>query len=421
MKTPHTSTSTASRRGPSRRGPSRRGPSRRGGIPPAAPTAWSAALLAALLAGLVACSSDAPDERREAPPPIQVRTATAERAPVVYYDDFPGTVSALEEVQVRPQVAGYITRKHFADGAPVRRGQTLYTIDTRQYRAAVTSADADIAAAEADLALAEKDVSRYRRLAAAEAVAQQTLDQAVARAEARRQALNAARARAEQAATQLDYATVRAPIAGLTGLDAAKEGTQVGPGTPLLTTVSQESPAGVDFGLPQTLIPRLSAAEADPGAFPDSLLRIRLPGGGPYGRYGTVYALDRAVDPATGTLSTRLRFANPEGALRPGMNVRVEVLNPGSGERVTVPATALAEQMGEQYLFVRADTLVLRRKVRAGTRFRDRVVIEEGLDGGEEVLVAGLNRVRDSARVTVVSEGRRERREGAPQRAGEPE
>ena len=370
-------------------------------------------LHAALLCVLAGCSSDAPDEGREAPPPVQVRTAVAERESVVYYDDFPGTVSALEEVEVRPQVAGYITAKHFADGASVREGQRLYTIDTRQYRAAVTSADAEIAAAEADLALAEKDVGRYRRLAAAEAVAQQTLDQAVALAEARRQALNAARARAEQAATQLDYATVRAPISGLTGLDAAKEGTQVGPGTPLLTTVSGESPAGVDFGLPQTLIPRLSRARADPGAFPDSLLRIRLPGGELYEGYGTVYALDRAVDPATGALSTRLRFDNPDGVLRPGMNVRVEVLNPASGERVTVPATALAEQMGERYLFVRADTIALRRKVETGTRFRGRVVIDEGLEGGEEVLVAGLNRVRDSTRVRVVREGEPTRQSAA--------
>lgn len=221
----------------------------------------------------VACGSDGEEQAQQRPPvPVEVEPAREER--VVYYDDFPATVRALNEVEVRPQVAGYITDIHFEEGATVREGQRLYTIDTRQYRAAVSSSQADVAAAEADLALAQKDVERYRRLAAAEAVAQQTLDQAEATLEARRQAVERARAGVAQAQTQLDYATVRAPLSGTTGLAPAKVGTQVVPGSPLLTTISQQAPVGVDLPVPQRMVPRITAAKNDPEA-QQPLRRVR--------------------------------------------------------------------------------------------------------------------------------------------------
>ena len=332
--------------------------------------------------------------------PVQVEVAAARREPVVYYDRFPGTVRPLDEVEVRPQVAGYVTRVHHVEGQPVSAGQRLYTLDTRAYRAAAESAAAEVESARAELALAEKNAARYRRLAEAEAVALQTLDQAETELEAARQAVAGAEARRRRATTDLDYAVVRAPLAGITGLGSAKVGTQVAPGQPVLVTISQRDPVGVDFAAPQELIPRLGRAEAAPGEVPDSLFRLRLPDGTRYAAYGEVYARERAVDAATGTLTTRLRFPNPDGVLVPGMNLEVEVLNPASGESVTVPTTALADQMGERYVFVVADdTLALRRKVTTGITFRDRTVVSEGLDGGEAVAAAGLNRLRDSASV----------------------
>ena len=331
--------------------------------------------------------------------PVQVDTAHVRRGEVVYYDRFPGTVSPLDEVEVRPQVAGYITAVHHTEGHPVRRGQRLYTIDTRQYAAAAESAAAEVESARAQLALSEKDVERYRRLAEAEAIAAQTLDQAETALEASRQALAGAQARERQARTQLDYAVVHAPMSGITGLESAKVGTQVAPGSPVLVTIAKQDPMGVDVAAPQKLIPRLRRAENAPGEQPDSLFRLRLPDGTAYAEYGRVYALQQAVDAATGTLLTRLRFPNPEGILVPGMNLEVEVLNPASGQATSIPTTALADQMGERYVFVVQDTLALRRKVRTGYNFRDRTVITEGLDAGEVVASGGLNKLRDSASV----------------------
>ena len=358
-------------------------------------------------AGLVAvgCGGSGGGSGGEGGPPgggqraVQVRTAPAEREAVVYYDAYPATARPLEEVDVRPQVAGYITAVHHVEGQPVRRGQRLYTIDTRQYAAAAESAAAEVESARAQLALAEKNAARYRRLAEQEAIAQQTVDQAETQLEASRRAVEGAEARRRQAATQLDYAVVSAPISGTTGLGSAKVGTQVSPGQPVLVTIAQLDPMGVDFSVPQELIPHLKRAERAPGDFPDSLFRLRLPNDSLYAEPGKIYALAQSVDAATGTLRARLLFPNPEGLLVPGMNLEVEVLNANSGEVVTVPTTALADQMGERYVYLVRDSLALRQKVTTGYSFRDRTVITEGLDGGETVAAAGLNMLRDSAKV----------------------
>ena len=186
---------------------------------------------------------------------------------------------------------------HFREGERVRRGQRLYTIDTRRYEASVDQAVARISTARARVALAEKDVARYRRLAEAEAIALQTLDQAEAELTVARQELDAAQAARRAAQTELDYATVSAPITGVTGLASAKVGTQVSPGAPVLTTVSQLAPIGVDFALPQNLIARFTALEGRSRAALDSTFRLRLPGDSLYaGGFGRIFALDRAVD-----------------------------------------------------------------------------------------------------------------------------
>lgn len=333
-----------------------------------------------------------------------MRTAPAERESVVYYDAYPATARPLEEVEVRPQVAGYITAVHHVEGQPVRRGQRLYTIDTRQYAAAAESAAAEVESARAQLALAEKDVARYRRLAEEEAIATQTLDQAETQLEAARRAVEGAEARRRQADTQLDYAVVSAPIGGTTGLGSAKVGTQVSPGQPVLVTIAQLDPMGVDFSVPQELIPRLKRVERAPDEYPDSLFRLRLPNDSLYGRPGEIYALAQSVDASTGTLRARLLFPNDEGLLVPGMNLEIEVLNPNSGQVVTVPTTALADQMGERYVYLVRDSMALRQKVTTGYSFRDRTVITEGLDGGETVAAAGLNMLRDSAEVRPVGD-----------------
>lgn len=339
-----------------------------------------------------------PDSRPQA---VTVRVDTAREQLLMYYDQYPGTVVALEQVEVRPQLAGYITKVHFREGEQVRRGQRLYTIDARRYDAEVDQADARISSAQANVNLAEKNVARYRRLAEAEAIAVQTLDRAEAELKVAREDLGSARAGKRSANTQLDYTTITSPITGVTGLASVKVGTQVSPGNPLLTTVSQLEPLGVDFALPQNLIPRLSQLEGKSLAALDSTFRLRLPGGGEdaYSEYGRVYALDGAVDSRTGNLTVRLAFANTQGLLRPGMNVQVEMLHADAGKQILIPRRALGEQMGEQFVFVKRDSVVLRTRVKTGRQLDSNVIITEGLSGGELVVIAGIKGLRDSTRV----------------------
>ena len=332
---------------------------------------------------------------------VAVRVTPVEAKRLVFYESYPGTVSPLERVEVRPQIGGYITERFFQDGDRVTKGQRLYTVDVRQYRADVEEAEAAIEAARADVALAEKNVGRYQRLAAAEAIATQRLDQSVAELETRRQQLNQAQARLNSARTQLDYASIRAPLTGRTELGSAKIGTQVSPGNPVLTVITQEEPIGVDFALPQEDIARLAEFEQMPPGQLDSTFRLRLPDGTLYGTPGRIYATDQTVDPRTGSLTVRLTFSNKLNALRNGMTVSVEMINRQAGEQLVVPAQALAEQMGEFYVYRVQDSMAFRQNVTTGEQVEDERIILDGLEAGALVITEGLKAVSDSSRVRV--------------------
>ncbi len=179
------------------------------------PSRYALLLLPTLLC--FACGGG--EQAGEADPPrdrsVSVRVAESVVEELVYYDEYPGTVTALDEVEVRPQVAGYITGVHFREGDFVRKGQRLFTVDVRRYVAEVEQAQSQVGTARANLELAEKNVARYRRLAEAEAIALQTLDQAEAELTARRRALESAEAGVRSARTQLDYTVIHAPLSGV--------------------------------------------------------------------------------------------------------------------------------------------------------------------------------------------------------------
>ena len=362
-------------------------------------------LLILCLGTLLSCGGDSGSSagQQQGPPPAApVRLAEVTAEDLVFYQSFPGSVSPLERVEVRPQVSGYITKVHFREGEYVRKGQQLYTIDVRRYVADVEQAEANIESVRADVALAEKNVLRYRRLAAAEAIATQTLDQAEATLESRQQALNSAQAALNSAQTQLDYAVIRAPLSGETELGSAKAGTQVSPGNPVLTVITQEEPVGVDFALPQTEIARLARFEEMTLSELDSTFRLRLPDGTLYDHYGEVYASDQAVDQQTGTLRVRLVFKNDRNVLRNGMTVSVELLNRQSGRQLIVPTDALAEQMGEFYVFRVQDSTAYRQGVQTGDQVDGKRIILDGLEAGDRVIVEGLKGVRDSSKVRIM-------------------
>ena len=201
----------------------------------------------------------------------------------------------------------------------------------------------------------------------------------------------------------MDYAYITAPLTGLTGLGSAKVGTQVSPGSPVLTVITKEEPVGVDFALPQDDIPRLARFERmDPSEL-DSTFRLRLPDGSLYGPTGQIYATEQTVDSRTGSLTVRLAFENEQNFLRNGMTVSVEMINRQAGPQLVVPTQALAEQMGEFYVYRVQDSTAFRQNVTTGEQVGDQQIILDGLDAGAVVVTQGLKAIRDSSRVRIQS------------------
>ena len=192
------------------------------------------------------------DTATAGPSPVDVKVVVVATAPTEIYRDLVGEVRGSKEVEIRARVNGILTRKHFADGAMVDEGQLLYTIDAREYRAQVATADANLASAEANLARARQDVERYEPLLAENAISQQVYDNAVAAAKEAEAQVGASRAAITEARLGVEYAEVRAPMTGKMGASQVFEGALITAGQTLLATISDDDPAWVNFSLSES-------------------------------------------------------------------------------------------------------------------------------------------------------------------------
>lgn len=354
---------------------------------------------AASILGLSACSGPA---KKTAPvmPPTPVNVTEAAVSPAVYYDKYPATVVAINQVELRSQVAGFITGIFFKEGEIVQKGKTLYEIDRRKYEAAVLSAQANVASAHASFERAKKDDDRYQRLADQDAVARQILDNARATLETSRSQLAAAEANLAAVRTDLDYSLIKAPFTGRIGISQVKLGAQVSPGTTLLNTISSENPIAVDFVVTENDIPRFAAMQGK-GNGNDSTFRLQLSDGTAYVHAGKILAIDRGVDNQTGTIRVRIEFNNPDDKLKDGMSCVLRVLNDQSGERLVIPYKAVTEQMGEYFVFVAKDSVAAQQKVHLGPRLGDKIVIMDGVQAGDKVIIEGFQRLRDGGKIQI--------------------
>jgi membrane fusion protein, multidrug efflux system len=336
-------------------------------------------------------------------PPTKVSVVPAAFGTAIYYDKYPATVISLSQVELRAQVAGYITGIFFKEGDIVQKGKPLYEIDRRKYEAAFAQAQASVASAKANFVKAQKDADRYHRLAEQDAIARQTLDNADAALETNRAQVAAAEASLQSARTDLDYSVIKAPFTGRIGLSQVKLGAQVSPGTTLLNTMSSEDPIGVDIVVNQTDISRFAALQGkniNPG---DSTFRLDLPNGDTYNEHGKILAIDRGVDNQTATIKVRTEFSNPKDQLKDGMSCVLRVLNDQSGQNVIIPYKAVTEQMGEFFVFVAKDSTVEQRKIHLGPKLRDQVVALDGVKQGDLIVTEGLQRLRDGAKIDTSS------------------
>ncbi|HEY2722349.1 MAG TPA: efflux RND transporter periplasmic adaptor subunit [Chitinophagaceae bacterium] len=351
------------------------------------------------------CGSGKKDEQPKAPPPPTVTAETVQKEKTTYYDVYPATVAALDQNDLRAQVTGYVTGIYFKDGQRVVKGQKLYDIDRQQFQANLDQSVANLNVSKANLAKAQQDADRYADLFKQDAIAKQVYDHAVADLESAKMQVEAAQSNVRNVQTTVNYSTISAPFTGTIGISLVKIGALVTANQTLLNTVSSDDPMAVDIQVDQRLIPRFTQLEKNPAPKKDSSFTLQFSGDVIYPETGKISLIDRAVDPQTGTIRTRLIFPNPQNNLKVGMNVNVRVKNnAGDSALLLIPYEAVTEQMGEFFVFTVNDSShAIQRKLVLGALINDKVVVMQGLHEGDKIITEGFQKVKDSSRVQITS------------------
>ncbi|MET0637610.1 MAG: efflux RND transporter periplasmic adaptor subunit [Chitinophagaceae bacterium] len=347
-----------------------------------------------------ACGNKDKAQQQGPPPAVPVTEAVVTSTDATYFDEYPGTVVALNQSEIRPQVTGYITGIYFKDGQKVVKGQKLYSIDAQLYSANYQQALANIALQETNLLKAQKDADRYHQLDEQDAIAKQQVDYADAALEAAKKQVAASQAAANAVRANVSFATIYAPFTGTIGISLVRTGTSVVAGQTVLNTVSTDNPIAVDFSVDQKEIYRFTQLEQAPKQKNDSTFSLKF-GKDVYPFFGTVAFVDRAVDPQTGSIKTRLSFPNDKNLLKAGMSATVRVLNTASTASVIIPYKSVSEQLGEFFVYVIGDSSkVSQRKIQLGTQIGSNVIVKEGLTPGEKIVVQGQQNLREGVVVT---------------------
>jgi len=357
-------------------------------------------LIVIALFGLAACKEET-KRTTPSPPEVFVQTLVPQTTPLSV--DIVSEIKAFREVELRPRVSGVIIKQAFRPGQKVKEGDLLFVIDPRAYDEAVTDAQAKLAESQAVLARARQDVERYKPLLPDNAIPRQTYDQAVAFEQQNAAIVQARRASLEKSRLDRSYAEVRSPVSGQIGLQKVEVGALASAGQSILATVSTLDPVVAYFSIAEVDYLHYQQHFRRSGKSPDDPIELVLADGSIYPEKGHADFVDRALNPATGTLTLRAVFPNPEGLLRPGMNTRVRIVYEVAQNAILIPQKAVTEMLGKQFATVVLDgNKVEQRPIRTGTRLGDQWVIEEGLKAGERVVVEGLQKARPGSVVKPV-------------------
>ncbi len=336
-------------------------------------------------------------------PPAQVVAYTVKEGRANYYDDYPASVVALNQVDIRPEVSGYITGIYFSDGQHVKKGMKLYAIEEQLYKASYEQAVANLNVAKANLTKAKQDAERYNQLAQNDAVAKQTLEHAQADLEAAQMQVKAAEDNVKVVMTNFKNSVIVAPFDGTIGISQVKVGSAVTPGQTLLNTISSDNPMAVDFAVNEDQIERYTALLNKKTGQKDSTFSIVLPDNSVYPYFGHLSLLDRAVNPQTGTITARLIFPNSKNLLRPGLTCNVRVLNTTSASSIIIPYKAVVVQMGEYFIFEVQHNKVAQKRIDIGRSIGSEVVVTGGLKPGDEIVTEGVQKLRDNSPIVLAS------------------
>jgi len=342
---------------------------------------------------LDACSSGKASPPAPAPPEVSVITAAPETVSIS--SEWIGTLDGYVNAQIRPQVSGYLVRRSYQEGAPVRQGQVLFEIDPRPFAAVLSQAEGRLAEAQAQLGKTERDLERDRPLAAERAIAQSQFDNDIQAHLAAQAAIQSATAAIETAQLNLGFTKVTSLITGIAAIATAQIGDLVGPAT-LLTTVSQVDPIKAYFPLSEQEYLRIAGRINGPGTSSElwggeaASLTLVLADGSVYPQRGRFLAADRDIDPKTGTIRISATFPNPARTLRPGQYGRVRAETKTVENAIVVPQRAVTDVQGApQVRVVGPDNRIATRPVKLGDRVGSGWIIGTGLQPGDRVVVEG--------------------------------
>jgi membrane fusion protein (multidrug efflux system) len=353
-----------------------------------------------LIAGLLSCSGNPANKKTEVPA-IPVTVSNVRLVKAVFYNSYPGNITALKEVELRGQVSGYITGIYFTEGKEVHSGEKLYEIDRRKYEATYKEAQSNVKIAEDNLEKVQRDANRYTDLAKQDAVAKQLLDNSMTDLNNTRQQVDAANSELVKAKTDFDYSLINAPFDGTIGFSGVRLGTLITPGQTLLNTVSSDDPMGVDFEISETELSRFRQLENAGISTNDTTFKITLPDNSTYPFFGKISVIDRAVDPLTGTIRVRITVPNHEKILKAGMSCKVLVLNAYAGEQIVIPLESVLEQLSEYFVYIIKDNKAQQVKVSLGPRVNANVIVLKGLKGDETIVIDGIQKLHDGSEITI--------------------
>ncbi len=348
---------------------------------------------------------------RQAQPSPAVAVEMVDMAGAAAALAFNGQVEAIEAVDIQARVSGFLKAVLFEEGQAVEAGDLLFEIEPHQMQAAAASAEAQLSRAVASRDAAQQALTRTRTLASRNTASQAALDDAQAAFDMANADIQNAEAVLSNARLNLSYTQVYAPISGMIGRSLATKGNLVGPGSGSLARIVQLDPTRVVFSVPDRLLVGIRQKQAgghaiDPNAFK---LTLTLANGMEYGERGTIQFVDNEVDPQTGTIAVRARFPNPDHILVPGQFVTLRLLDEAAGDLPFVPMSSISQDRQGKFVYVlNSDDTVSRRDVQTGVRIDNRWSVTKGLEGGETIVVEGLQRIEDGQHVTPSQSGNAE-------------
>ncbi|MBK6598631.1 MAG: efflux RND transporter periplasmic adaptor subunit [Proteobacteria bacterium] len=331
-------------------------------------------------------------------PPPEVNVALVVDREITEWDAFDGRIAAIESVESRSRVTGYLAGVPFREGGEVAKGALLFTVDDREYRAALASAKANTARAATRLEVARAELQRSEKLLAIRAVSQEEIETRRGEVSQATADLQAARAGEQQAALNVEFTRIKSPIAGFAGAAAVRPGNLVTAASALLTTVVSIDPIYVEFQGDERMYLKYQemARAGERGSSRDTRnpVRVGLADEQGFPHEGEMVFVDNALDPGTGTIRARAILDNKDRVFTPGLFARVQLLGSGKRRALLINERAIVTDQDRKYVFVVGnDNTAMRKDITLGVQVEGMRVVQDGLTATDRIIVNGVRKI----------------------------